>query len=115
MHEYNHITQQIQDLSDSTQTHTLHSMEENMSLFTNDSATSCDFNITNQNSVTDNTNDTNISHAPKHFSMHSQSKHNYRNTFGESNIQYHVFDNQDSLTFTDKYTALLQQELQNPF
>ena len=47
--------------------------------------------------------------------MHSQSKHKYRNTFGESNIQYHDFDNQDSLTFTDKYTALLQQELQNPY
>ena len=37
----------------------------------------------------------------------------YRNTFGKSNIQYHDFDNQDSLTFTDKYTTLLQQELQN--
>ena len=39
----------------------------------------------------------------------------YRNTFGESNTQYHDFNNQDSLTFTDKYTALLQQELQNPY
>ena len=39
----------------------------------------------------------------------------YRNIFGESNIQYHDFDNQDSLTFTDKYTALLQQGLQNPY
>ena len=51
MHAYNHIVQQIQDLSDSTQQHTLHSMEENASLFTNDSTTPCDFNITNQNSV----------------------------------------------------------------
>ena len=102
--------QHIQDLSDSTLQHTLHSMEENMSLFT-----PCDFNITNQNSVTDNTNDTNISHALKQFSMHSQSKHKYRNTFSESNIQYHDFDNQDSPTFTDKYTTLLQQELQNPY
>ena len=90
-------------------------MEENVSLFTNNSTTPCDFSITNQNSVTDNTNDTNISHAPKQFGIHSQSKHKYRNTFGESNIQYHDFDNQDSLTFTDKYTALLQQELQNPY
>ena len=71
-HAYDHIMQQIQDLSDSTQQHTLHSMEENASLFTNDSATPCDFNITNQNSVTDNTNDTNISHALKQFSIHSQ-------------------------------------------
>ena len=57
-HAYDHIVQQIQDLSDSTQQHTLHSMEENASLFTNDSATPCDFNITNQSSDTNNTNDT---------------------------------------------------------
>ena len=107
--------QQIQDLSDSTQQHILHSMEENVSLFTNDSTTPCDFNITNQNSVTDNTNNTTISHAPKQFGIHSQSKHKYRNTFRKSNIQYHDFDNKDTLTFTDKYMALLQQELQNPY
>ena len=35
--------------------------------------------------------------------------------FGNSNIQYHDFDNGDPLTFTDKYTVLLQQELQNPY
>ena len=52
---------------------------------------------------------------PKPSGIHLQQKHAYRNTFGESNIQYHNFDNQDSLTFTDKYTALLQQELQNPY
>ena len=87
-------------------------MEENASLFTDDAATPCDFNITNQNSVTENTDDTNIPHAPKQFGIHEQSNHIYRNTFGKSNIQYHNFDNQDSLTFTDKYTTLLQKELQ---
>ena len=45
--------------------------------------------------------------------IHSQSKHKYRNVFGDSNIQYHDFNNGDALTFQDKYTALLQQELQN--
>ena len=90
-------------------------MEENASLFTDDATTPCDFNITNQNSVTENTNDTNISHAPKQSGIHTKSKHVYRNTFGKSNIQYHSFDNQDSLIFTDKYTTLLQQELQNPY
>ena len=99
---YDHIVQQIQDLSDSTQQHTLHSMEENASLFTNNSATPCDFNITNQNSDTDNTNDTNISNAPKQFGIHSQSKHKYRNTFGKSNIQYHDFDNQDTQHYYNK-------------
>ena len=69
-HAYDNIAQHIQDLSDCTQQHTLHSMEENPSLITNDSATPCDFNITNQNSVTDNTSDTNISHALKQFGMH---------------------------------------------
>ena len=34
---------------------------------------------------------------------------------GDSNIQYHNFNNGDALTFKDKYTALLQQELQNPY
>ena len=32
--------------------------------------------------------------------------------FGDAHIQYHDFDNQNLLTLKDKYTALLQQELQ---
>ena len=47
--------------------------------------------------------------------LHSQRKHAYRDTFGDAHIQYHDFDNQDLLTFKDKYIALLQQELQNPY
>ena len=47
--------------------------------------------------------------------IHSQSKHKYRNVFGDSNIQNHDFNNGDVLTFKDKYIALLQQELQNPY
>ena len=57
-HAYDHIVQHIQNLSDSTQQHTLHSMEEKVSLFTDDAATPCDFNITNLNLVTENTKDT---------------------------------------------------------
>ena len=109
------IAQSIQDLSDNTQQNSLHSFEENVSSFADDNATPCDFNITDQHSVTVNANNTSIPWAPKQSGIHSQQKHMYRNTFGESNIQYHDFDNQDSLTFTDKYTALLQQELQNPY
>ena len=86
-----------------------------MSLFADDTTTLCNLNITNQHSVIDKTNDTKIPCAPKQTGIHSQQKHIYRNTFGESNIQYHDFDNQDSLTFNDKYTTLLQQELQNPY
>ena len=35
--------------------------------------------------------------------IHSQSKHKYRNVFGDSNIQYHDFNNGDALAFKDKY------------
>ena len=79
---------------------TIHSFEENASLFTDDTATPCDFSIMDQHSVTEKVNDTNIPCVPKQSGIHSQQKHAYRNTFGESNIQYHDFDNQDSLTFT---------------
>ena len=47
--------------------------------------------------------------------IHSHSKHKYHNAFGEAHIQYHDFDNGDAFTFQDKYTILLQQELQNPY
>ena len=100
-HDYHHITQSVQDLSDSTQQNNLHSIEENASSFADDTATLCDFSIIDHNSNTENANDTNVHFMPKHSSIHSQRKHAYRNTFGESNIQYHDFDNQDSLTFTD--------------
>ena len=43
-YDYHHITQSVQDLSDSTQQNTLHSIEENASLFTDNTATHCDFN-----------------------------------------------------------------------
>ena len=66
-------------------------------------------------SVKENANDTHTCLVPKYPTIHSQRKHSYRNTFGDAHIQYHDFDNQDSLIFRDKYTALLQQELQNPY
>ena len=114
-HDYHHITQSIQDLSDSTQQNNLHSIEENVSSFTDDADTLCDFSIVDHNSDTENTKDIQMHFGPKHPGIHSQRIHAYRNTFGDSHIQYHDFDNQDSLTFRDKYTALLQQELQNPY
>ena len=96
------------------QQNTLYTMEEDASLFTSDTAAPCDYNITNgvQNS------DTNSEDKSKIISpmgIHLQSKHKYRNVFGDLNIQYHDFNNGDALTFKDKYTALLQQELQNPY
>ena len=71
-HDYHHIAQSIQDLSDSTQQNNLHSIEENVSLFADDTATPCDFNIIDQHSVIENANDTNMHCMPKQLGIHSQ-------------------------------------------
>ena len=36
-------------------------------------------------------------------------------TFGDTHIQYHDFNNGDAFTYKDKYTTLLQQELQTAY
>ena len=109
-HTYDHITQHINSLEDPMQQNTLYTIQEDASLFTSNTAAPCDYNITNGvlNS------DTILENKPNIISpmgIHSQSKHRYRNVFGDLNIQYHDFNNGDALTFKDKYTALLQQEL----
>ena len=71
-HEYHHIAQNIQDLSDNTQQNSLHSLEENVSSFTANNVTPCDFNITDHYLVTENANDTNIPCGPKQSIIHSQ-------------------------------------------
>ena len=114
-YDYHHITQSVPDLTDSTQQNNLHSMEENTSSFADDTDTHCNFSIADHNSDTEKTNDTHTCLMPKYPAIHSQRKHTYINTFGDSHIQYHNFDNQDALIFKDKYTALLQKELQNPY
>ena len=55
------------------------------------------------------------SHSDNNTSIYFYSKHKYRDTFGDAQIQYHDFDNGDAFIYKDKYTALLQQQLQNPY
>ena len=109
-HAYDHITQHINNLEDPTQQHTLHTQEVDASLFTTNTATPCDNNIT-EDVLNSDTIPQSKSKITQPMGMHLQSKHKY--VFGNSNIQYHDFNNGDALTFKDKYTALLQQELQN--
>ena len=90
-------------------------MEERASSFTDDTDTHCDYSISDHISDTDNVNDIHTDFVPKYPTTHSQRKHAHRDTFGNTHIQYHDFDNQDLLIFQDKYTALLQQEFQNPY
>ena len=91
----------------------MHSMEQEPSLFTSDSNDKCEFNIAQNNYNTNTTQ--NITQPPVSTNTHIIHKHKYHNTFGEANIHYHIFDNKDSFTYKDKYTTLLEQELQNPY
>ena len=90
-------------------------MEEDTSLFTCNTGTLSNLNITHllQDLVT---NSDELPEPKIQTGIHSHSKHrSIQNVFGNSNIQYHDFDNGDAFNFKDKYTALLQQELQNPY
>ena len=44
-HAYDHITQHIDNLEDPTQQHTVYTNEEDASLFTTDTTTQCDYNV----------------------------------------------------------------------
>ena len=114
-HHYQHITQNINDLSDTTQQNELYSSEESALSFTDDADMHCNYSISTHTPDTENINDTHTNFMPKYPAIHSQQKHAYRDTFGDAHIQYHEFNNQDLLTVKDKYTALLQQELENPY
>ena len=88
--------------------------EEDASLFTSDTSTQCAFNIIPSMLETEAENHTEKT-SQSYTGIHFHSKHKYRDTFGDAHIQYHNFDNEDAFTYKDKYTALLQQELQNPY
>ena len=104
-HAYDHITQH-NNLEDPIQQHTVYTNEVDASLFTMDTTTPCDYNISIDVSNLKNPHE-NKTNTIQSRGIHSKSKHKYRDIFGDSNIQYHDFDNGDALTFTDKYTALL--------
>ena len=94
--------------------HNISTNEVDASLFTTVTTTPCDYNISIDMSNPNNSYENKTSTVQSR-GIHSKSKHKYKDIFGDSNIQYHDFDNGDALTFTDKYTVLLQQELQNPY
>ena len=111
---YDRITQHINNLEDPMQQHTVYTNEVDALLFTMDTTTPCDYNISFDMPTLNNPQE-NKTNTIQPRGIHTKSKHKYRNVFGDSNIQYHDFSNGDALTFTDKYTALLKQELQNPY
>ena len=57
---------------DNTQQNNLYSSEESVSLFTDDTDTHCDYNISDHTPDTQDTNDTHMNFLPKHPAVHSQ-------------------------------------------
>ena len=100
--------QHIKNLEDPMQQNTLYTREEDASLIVSDTATPGDYNITkgvpNSDTISENK-----SKIISPMGIHLQSKHKYRNVFGDLNIQCHDFNNGDALSFQDKYTALLHR------
>ena len=76
-------------------------MEQESSLFTSDLNDKCKFNIAQNDSDTNTTQ--NSTQSPNSTNTHIIHKHKYCNTFGEANIHYHNFDNQDIKTSTQHY------------
>ena len=109
-HTYDHISQQLDSLADTEQQQMLYTNEADTSLFTTDTSTPCAFNIIPSDLETEFQNDIH-DHSHNITGSHFYSKHKYRDTFGDTRVQYHDFDNGDAFIYKDKYTALLQQEL----
>ena len=84
-HAYDHITQHIDNLEDPTQQHKVYTNEVAASLFTTNTTTSCDYNITTAMPNLNNPQETKTN-ITQPMGIHSQSKHKYRNVFGDSNI-----------------------------
>ena len=113
-HTYDAISQQLDSLADTKQQQMLYTNETDASLFTTETSTLCAFNITHSDLQTESQNDVH-DHSHNNTGIHFYSKHKYKDTFGDVHTQYHDFDNGDAFIYKDKYTALLQQELQNPY
>ena len=84
------------------------------SLFTSDTFTQCAFNIVPNNAEMET--EKPMKEKPQNNTgILFHSKHKYRDTFRDAHVQYYDLDNDDAFTNNDKCTALLQQELQNPY
>ena len=71
-HDYQHIAQNIDDLSDNTQQNNLYSSKESASSFIDDTDMHCDYSILNHTPDTENANDTHTNFAPKYPTIHLQ-------------------------------------------
>ena len=79
-HDYHHITQSIQDLTDSTQQNILHSLVGNASSFADDTDIHCDFSIIDHTLDTENANDIHPRFTPN-FPPYTHKENTHTETF----------------------------------
>ena len=73
-HAYDHITQHINNLEDPMQLHTVYTNEVDASLFTTDTTTPCDYNISIDKPTSNNPQENKINTIQSR-GIHSKSKH----------------------------------------
>ena len=76
-HAYDYITQHIDNLEDPIQQHTVYTNKVDASLFTIDTTTPCDYNISIDTSNLNNPHENKTNTIPSR-AIHSKSKHKYR-------------------------------------
>ena len=76
-HAYDHITQHVNNLEDPMQQHTVYTNEVDASLFTTDTTTPCDYNISVDTPNSNNSHENKSNTIPSR-GIHSKSKHKYR-------------------------------------
>ena len=113
-HAYDHITQHINNLEDPIQQHTVYTNKVDASLFTTDTTTSCDYNISIDTSNLNNSHENKSNTTPSR-EIHSKSKHKYRDVLviltssimtlimvmhllSQTNIQHYYNKNYKTLT-----------------
>ena len=71
-HDYQHIAQNINNLSDNTQQNNLYLSEESTLSFTDDTDMYCDYSTSTHTPDTENVNDTHMNFTPKYPAILSQ-------------------------------------------
>ena len=100
-HIYDHISQQLGSLADAEQQQTLFANEADASLFTTDTSMQCAFRINPSNLEMESEKGTNDI-PQNNTGIHFYSKHKYRDTFGDAQMQYHDFDDGVAFIYKDK-------------
>ena len=91
------------------QQHIVYTNEVDASLFTTDTTTPCDYNISVDTPNSNNSHENKSNTIPSR-GIHSKSKHKYRDVFGDTNIQYHDFDNGATLVQSDPSNSQSQTD-----